>query len=294
MSTNCKAQPKIIRTLINCIQNQNYLRAEEFDAYSTFGKFTKANYHQVGLVLGGYHGHDTGTQPVKMDIVFSALKLTNLKNLVVRHGNSIQVLCNDRGLYIKTPTQERRIEINFRNIVAAYVFYSIAEGDFIENVKGRTVANLKKELIAKIPSPYLDNHVKDSLKSLSIEDANIIFSVIYGYMAFVLTKCINGSVKKATKRSKFYIEPVIDQVHKEQYTNSKKVAEDKKMRLFCQNVSEEEHKRHDELFTLTTGYDGYDVDDWVYFGTGSRGGRYALSPSLGIKRKLNISEYYNL
>jgi hypothetical protein len=66
------------------------------------------------------------------------------------------------------------------------------------------------------------------------------------------------------------------------------------------NVALEEYERHCRDFPRVDG-DGVIGDDWYYFrfysgavNTGCKEAKYAISPSLNVRRNINIGEYYNL
>lgn len=283
-----------IKGLIDRIQNKDYIQGYEGNDFSDFGKFVKSNFHQVALMLGGFSGHSTDTQPVKMTLLLKALELPVLKQMVGQENKGFDMLCNHHCLYVKPSKNTRQISMHFSDVVTSFVFYSIAEGDFVKNIENLSETDLQTTPIAKIPNPYFNKGLKDQLNTLSVEDANLFFVAVYGFMAFVIRKCFRAPTKPVPPQSLFYIEPVVTKGNQMTYTNSQKLAKQNGYSLKCETVSASKLDELSRLFNMTHGYDGSDVDDWIYFSTGCRYGRYALSPSLGIKRKLNASEFYNL
>lgn len=290
-----KPQKNLIKNLITRIQNQEYLSTVESEDYVKFGHFTKANFHQVAHLMGNFTSHGTDTQPVKMNLLLEALNLPVLKKLVEQRGQGFEVLCNHYRMYVKLNKYGNQISINFSDLVASYVFYSIVEGDFLKNLESLAEADLSNQLIAKIPNAHFNHLLKGQLGELTPLDQNLFLVAVYGYMAFVISKCANKIVRPpVSKISMYYLAPVVTKSNQLTCTNSKELAKFNGYSLSCHTVSRAEFDSLSRLFTLTHGYDGTDADDWLYYSTGDRYGRYALSPSLGIKRKLNISEFYNL
>lgn len=290
--------PQPIKVIKTRIANQSYLDWEETVQFSKFGDFIKSYYHQVGRLMNKFTGHNTDHNPFSSLKLADSLKSPILKKLFSKHSLNMDLICAKHNLYIQPSAEGGMRSIHFRNVVGAFVFYSIAQGDFIENIKSATLTSLKKEPLIKVPNPFL----KHELRDLSVIDANIVVCVMFGLMSYVMSIPCTGKTKRVTSRSQFYIEPTIKTNYGRKSTNSAKVkSKNKDYSLTYKSVDRLEYKKHCALFTVVHGYDGYDVDDWLYFrfyegavNSGYCEDKYALSPSLGIKRKFSIGEYYNL
>lgn len=298
LSSEINNLPKPIQVIKTRIAKQSYLDDDETLQFSKFGDFIKSYYHQVGLLMDRSVGHNTDHNPFSSLKLADSLKSPILKKLFSKHSLNMDLICAKHNLYIKPSAEGGLKSIHFRNVVGAYVFYSIAQGDFLENIKSATLTSLKKEPLIKVPNPFL----KHELSNLSIIDANIVVCVMFALMGFVMSIPCTGKTKRVTSRSKFYIEPTIENNYGRKSTNSQKIkSKNKDYSLSYKSVERDEYSKHCALFTTVYGYEGYDVDDWLYFrffegavNSGYCEEKYALSPSLGIKRKFSLAEYYNV
>lgn len=118
------------------------------------------------------------------------------------------------------------------------------------------------------------------------------------HLVFILVEAIFHSIEsiKIDKTSTGLEHIVTKPLHGKTITNSGAVKvenkDDNSMVLSILNVSDEKFNAIQESSFQSPHYSGLGVDDWLYFR--AHGANLVYSPSLGVNRKVNISEYYNL
>lgn len=269
---------KLINRIRKLIEQQSYVLSEEgLNDYTGFGSRIKECFLPVALCLTKNPSHSADDHRLMPNPLFDGLKAKHLKKLI--NPSSFDYLIFDKtGFYISYKDAPMAAT-NIRAVVGAFIFYSIAEGDFLSNVANLNKEQFKSELIAKVPNPFL----KAVLGKLSVEQANTFILIAFGLMALVTAQPLEPKkVKKVGSGSKYYVG--FTNLTKSSYTS----------------VTEEQYEQHCSTFKSVLGYGGYDIDDWIlcrfYTGTlngGFKESRYALSPTLGVKRPFNIGEYYN-
>lgn len=274
-----------VNILEDCIKTKLYLRPEHTEQYDHFMQWAATSVPQVALL--NQAPNTSGTYHVDVNALLGKLKLKTAANLFANKTPNIVISNRNVEVSVMSGTKAY-IYVDGSALFAAYIFYHTIEGDFLTNLKNATKTQLTKKRFNKIPNPHLMKLYTDH----SIEDANGILIIAFSYIAYILAN-VHHTAKKVTKRSKFYIEPSIIKSGIHEYTNSPKISKAKNIKLACLEISYEEIQSQDQLFTFVNSYNGDGVDDWLYFRSFA-GDRWAVSPSLGFKRKLNISEFYNI
>lgn len=286
----------IAKEVRNRIANQRYVERNEVELFQNTSKLAVAKFHKLGLMLTKY-GHMKIAYTVDTDSFYKTMKLTTLKSKAKKLGNDFQLILDGNAVCVRLSDSIKIRSIQSRELISAFIFYSIAQGDFISNLKTMNAADFRKEKIIKVPNPFIPKHL---IEHLTTELENTLIATLFSLVTFILEQAETVAEPiKVTK--KFALKPLRKTIANKQFSNCQADAKANDLGLGMVEISKITYLKHNNLFKSVVGYEGGDVSDWQYFrymegaiNAGLYEDRYAVSPSLGIKRNLNISEYYNV
>lgn len=278
------------------IAKQRYVESSEVDLFQNTVKFAVAKYHKLGLMLSS-NGRMNNQYTVNSDSLFKSMKLTTLKSTGKKLGSDFKLTLDVNYVNVKLSDSIKIRCIHGRDLISAFIFYSIAQGDFISNLKTMNAADFRKEKIIKVPNPFIPKHL---IEHLTTELENTLIATLFSLVAFILEQA--DTVAEPIKVSKrLALTPLRKTIANKQYSNCKADAKANGLGLGMVEISKITYTKHKNLFISVLGYEGGDVSDWQYFrymdgaiNSGLFEDRYAVSPSLGIKRNLSTSEFYNV
>jgi hypothetical protein len=274
-----------IQNIKTALDHKEFLSSNSLNALDKFFITSAQIFHQVSLInLTKTTYNNFIVNVTAMLKKFKIEKVSKVFSIIPRLE-----ICNNYILVQSNTDHKKHIYIHESKLIEAFIFNHIIEGDFIERLKTWTVHDLRNMVsYSKYNNPYL----LDLYKDLSYEEANELILIAFIYVAFVL-EFSKVEIKPISKASKYFIKPSSVMIASQNATNSLEVSKAENQRLFCLELTSEEILQQHAKFPLVYGYDGNEVDDWFYFRSYA-GDRWAVSPSLKIRRKLNISEYHNI
>lgn len=290
INTSILAQQLATRIKLN-----QYLADHETHKYSGFLGDAVGSFHQFGLIL--YRNGNDRSYYLNVQKIWEFLGIESLIQTFGDELESFKFKLAESDLYVMNTDLSVNVGIGFREIIGAYVFFNIAQAqsDFIGYLKNYSDVDLQSASIIKVPNPFLGYFLKNVPNVLH---SNFILCTCFSLMALAISHKSTEQFKP--KGSYDEIEPAYGR-NTVTLTNCAKTAQKNGYKLSCLEVDAAIQESHIEKFILTQGYGGYDADDWVYYrvvsgkvADGTCRGCYAISPSLGIRRSINIAEYYNM
>lgn len=278
------------------IAKQRYVTPDESMLFHCTTKLAIAKHHKLALLLSNY-SRSTDKFAVNTSNLFKDLKLTTLKNKTAKLDKQFQLVLDNFSVHVNLTDDTNQRCFYTRDLVSAYIFYSIAQGDFLTNLKSMSATDFRKEPIIKVPNPFIRSY---HIEHLTTELQNILIGTVFSLVAYILeiTEQVPEPIKVPKKRD---LKPLRKTIHGKHYSNCKTDAKANEYALGMVEISEITYLKHKNIFKEVVGYEGKDTNDWQYFrymkGTLNAGmfeDRYAISPSLGIKRSLNTQEFYNV
>lgn len=277
------------------IQNNDYLSDAELSEFSQFMKYKLQCTHQIGLLLSKgardrYH--------LNVQLLLDSIGLGPLTERFGSVLNNLDLRVSETSLYMGIKDTNFQQDMPFRNLIGAYSFFCIAQakGNFIQYMSEQAQLDLSAESIIKVPNPHLQSYFQ---KNQSIRDTNIYVAIAFALIALAVNPSLADDLK--APQVDFDLVPTQVELHGSTICNCSVLAKLNNSKLAMAQIDRPTYEAHRNAFTQTQGYDGYDVDDWMYFrfyegaiNSGMCEAKYAISPSLGIMRGINIGEYYNL
>jgi hypothetical protein len=291
--TNISTIAKVVRSRIS---NQQYIESTETDLFQNTVSLAVIKFHELSLMLSHNPGlkEEYLVNPVRL---FTKTKLNSLKKYSITMGEGLKIILDKNSVSVKLDYTSKCRCITCRDLISAYIFYSIAQGDFMSNMKHMTEAKLRKQSIIEVPNPFISKFLTEHLTTLL---GNILIGSLFTFVELILQLAEKEPLEiKAAKKYKY--KPIQAMIFGKLHTNCQEYAKSSNAKLSKYNISKVTYEKHCTLFKSVVGYEGDDVKDWQYFryvsgtiNTGIFEDCYAISPSLKLKRKLNMREFYNI
>lgn len=281
------------KTLQDKIAANDYLAIKDVDNYHKLVCHALQCYHQLGFVLK----LDKNKDQHQLDFMklWGSLGLEVLRDVFGDCKEQVTVKLYNNTFSVSLANT--KLDDFYKNMIGAYVFFCIAQakGNFIQYMTELALTDLSNESIIKVPNPFLDKFLKTNS---SVRDTNLILSIIFSLIALV----VNPNLASVHRPVGVPVDLVVVEkdLYGKMFCNCSTTSSKNSFSLSMLQIDRSTYESH-LSFQNIKAYEGYDVDDWVYYrfyeGTINAGmfeSKYAISPSLGVKRGLNIGEYYNL
>lgn len=285
MNNNAKNALNLCALLAKHVSHREFITDDESIKFKLIGWQACENLWSVGSLLSTTQRNQGKGEIINLPLLFETIGADGLKKSM----KNVKITVNPLELAVnvgKTYTC-----ISYPNLVKAFTFFEVVEGSYTD--KAKTIqADQANQCFSNVPNPYLQSMKRFDL---SDEETNIFLHCAYAFLsALVLAASRQDEAKKNTCNITEHRRTIQGRV----YSNHKAATDIHK--LSYEQVNTQLYEEHCKHFTeVNSLYGGYDSDDWYYFrfyegaaNTFQREDRYALSPSLGIKRYMNQGEYY--
>lgn len=278
-----------LKILNRCKLIAQHTKEKTFLSDDLMEKFENIGQEATQSLLSVARLMDVSTDYIHSDKLFGNIKATGLKQAMAH------IKINAGARFLKCVINPKScVYITYPDLVKAFIFYEVTEGSYMEKAKCLKASECMNPFF-NVPNPFLTSLAKYRLND---QDKNIVLHCAYAFMSALViaanTQPAKGKIKHRLVENRNIRDGKV-------YTNYKAAYRPALDKLSYAQVDREVWLSHRENFeSVNSTYQGSDTDDWMYFrffeGTVNGGyseDRYALCPSLGIKRPMTTGEYYN-